>query len=128
MAVKPSYGLSDDEVERMIGESFKFAAEDFKARQLIEARNEAEAILQATNKALGQGGHLLTADDLTAIKSALAALNSARLTEDHKAIRSRIQDVEKVTHHFAELLMDTSLKEALQNKSLTEMTEHSEKA
>ncbi len=128
VAVKPSYGLSDDEVEKMIGESFQFAAEDFKARQLIEARNEAEAILQATHKALGQGEHLLTADELATIKASLAALDHTRLAEDHKAIRTRIQDVEKSTHHFAELLMDTSLKEALQNKSLSEMTEQSEKA
>lgn len=128
VAVKPSYGLSDDEVEKMIGESFQFAAEDFKARQLIEARNEAEAILQATHKALGQGEHLLTADELATIKASLAALDHTRLAEDHKAIRTRIQDVEKATHHFAELLMDRSLKEALQNKSLSEMTEQSEKA
>ncbi len=59
LAVKPSYGLSDDEVERMIGESFKFAADDLKARQLIEARTEAEAILMATEKALKQGAHLV---------------------------------------------------------------------
>ena len=128
VAVKPSYGLSDDEVEKMIGESFKFAADDFKARQLIEATNEADAILHATNKALAQGGHLLTADDLAAIKSSLAALESARGTQDHRLIRTRIQEVEKVTHHFAELLMDTSLKEALQNKSLSEMTGQSEKS
>jgi len=121
VAVKPSYGLSDEEVERMIGESFKFAAQDFKARQLIEARNEAEAILKATEKALAQGGHLLAPGELTAIKSSLTTLDSARLTDDHKAIRSRIQDVEKVTHHFAELLMDTSLKEALENKKLSEI-------
>ncbi len=127
VAVKPSYGLSDDEVERMIGESFKFAAEDLKARQLIEARNEADAILQATNKALGQGKHLLTADDLAAIQSSLTLLEAAKLTEDHKAVRARIHDVEKVTHHFAELLMDTSLKEALQNKSLSEVAEQSKK-
>lgn len=121
VAVKPSYGLSDDEVERMIGESFKFAEQDFKARQLIEARNEAEAILKATEKALAQGGHLLAPDELTAIKSSLTTLDGARLSDDHKAIRSRIQDVEKVTHHFAELLMDTSLKEALENKKLSEI-------
>src|SRR5574340_297054 len=96
VAVKPSYGLSDDEVERMIGESFKFAEQDFKARQLIEARNEAEAILKATEKALAQGGHLLAPDELTAIKSSLTTLDGARLSDDHKAIRSRIQDVEKV--------------------------------
>ena len=107
VAVKPSYGLSDDEVERMIGESFKFAADDLKARQLIEARTEAEAILMATEKALGQGEHLLKEDDLTAIKSSLAALEGSRLTEDHKAIRARMAEiVEKATHHFAELLMD----------------------
>ncbi len=128
VAVKPSYGLSDDEVEKMIGESFKFAADDFKARQLIEATNEADAILHATNKALGQGGHLLTPDDLSAIKSSLAELESARGAQDHKLIRTRIQEVEKVTHHFAELLMDNSLKEALQNKSLSEMTGQSEKS
>jgi Molecular chaperone len=126
VAVKPSYGLSDDEVERMIGESFQFAAQDFKARQLIEGRNEAEAILKATDKALSQGAHLLAKEELAVIQASLAALDNARLTDDHKAIRSRIQDVEKVTHHFAELLMDTSLKEALQNKKLSEMTEHSQ--
>jgi molecular chaperone DnaK (HSP70) len=95
---------------------------------LIESRNEAEAILKATNKALGQGGHLLTPDDLTAIKTSLDALESARGTQDHKLIRAKIQEMEKVTHSFAELLMDTSLKEALQNKSLSEMTEQSEKS
>jgi hypothetical protein len=58
----------------------------------------------------------------------LAALESARGTQDHRLIRTRIQEVEKVTHHFAELLMDTSLKEALQNKSLSEMTGQSEKS
>ncbi|MCK6497996.1 MAG: Hsp70 family protein, partial [Nitrospira sp.] len=123
VAVKPSYGLSDEEVERMIGESFKFAAQDFKARQLIEARNEAEAILKATEKALGQGGHLLAQDELADIQAALTALGQARQADDHKAIRGRIQEVEKVTHHFAELLMDTSLKEALENKKLSEITE-----
>ncbi len=121
IAVKPSYGLSDNEVERMIDESFKFAAQDFKARQLIEAKTEAEAILKATEKALKQGGHLIGADELASIKTALTALDQARTREDHKAIRARIQDVEKVTHHFAEVLMDTSLKEALENRKLSEI-------
>jgi molecular chaperone DnaK (HSP70) len=126
VAVKPSYGLSDDEVERMIGESFQFASQDFKARQLIESRNEAEAILKATNKALSLGKHLLENDELAAIQTSLADLDHARLSDDHKIIRSRIQEVEKATHHFAELLMDSSLKEALHNRKLSEMTEHSQ--
>lgn len=119
--VKPSYGLSDEEVERMISESFKFAAEDLKARQLIEARTEAEAIHKATQKALSLGGHLINAEEKAAIQESLATLETARHGEDHRAIRARIADVEKATHHLAEVLMDTTLKEALQNKKLTEI-------
>jgi molecular chaperone DnaK len=120
--VKPSYGLSDDEVERMIGESFQFAAEDLQARQLIEARTEAEAIVKATEKALQQGGRLITSEETAAIKASLASLEAARGQRDHKAIRARIADVEKATHHLAEVLMDHSLKEALENKKLSELT------
>jgi Fe-S protein assembly chaperone HscA len=119
--VKPSYGLTDEEVERMISESFQFAAEDLKARQVIEARTEAEAIMKATEKALGLGGHLIDAEETAAIRGSLAALETVRNSEDHRAIRARIADVEKVTHHLAEVLMDTSLKEALQNKKLSEL-------
>lgn len=119
--VKPSYGLSDEEVERMISESFKFAAEDLKARQLIEARTEAGAIHTATQKALSLGGHLINAEEKAAIQESLATLETARHGEDHRVIRARIDDVEKATHHLAEVLMDTTLKEALQNKKLTEI-------
>jgi len=114
--------LSDDEVERMIGESFKFAADDLKARQLIEARTEAETILMDTDKALKQGAHLVENEDLTSIRASLAAVEAAKSGEDHKAIRAKMADLEKVTHHLAEVLMDTSLKEALENKKLSELT------
>jgi len=119
--VKPSHGLTDDEVERMIGESFKFAAEDLKARQLIEARTEAEAIRKATEKAMGLGGRLIGPEETRSIQAALASLATATAGEDHRAIRARIADVEQATHHLAEVLMDTSLKEALQNKKLQEL-------
>jgi molecular chaperone DnaK (HSP70) len=122
LAVKPSYGLSDDEVERMIGESYKFASDDLKARQLIEARTEAEAILMATEKALKQGSHLVGEEDLALIKAAMAAVEAAKSGTDHKAIRAKMADLETATHHLAEVLMDTSLKEALENKKLSELT------
>ena len=122
IAVKPSYGLTDEEVERMIGESFKFAADDLKARQLIEARTEAEAILKATEKALARGSHLIAAEELASIKAALTGLETARGAGDHKTIRARMADVEKVTHHLAEVLMDSALKEALEHKKLSEIT------
>jgi Fe-S protein assembly chaperone HscA len=123
LAVKPSYGLSDDEVERMIGESFTFAADDLKARQLIEARTEAEAILMATEKALKQGAHLVTEEDLSSIRASMAAVEAAKSGTDHKAIRAKMADLETATHHLAEVLMDTSLKEALENKKLSEFSD-----
>lgn len=120
--VKPTYGLTDLEVERMIDESFKFAGEDLQARQLIEARTEAEAIRVATEKALTLGGHLVTAEEIAQIKQGLDTLSTAARATDHRAIRARITDLEKATHHLAEVLMDNSLKEALQNKKLSEVT------
>jgi molecular chaperone DnaK len=120
--VKPSYGLSDIEVERMIGESFKFAADDLKARQLIEARTEADAILHATEKALKQGGRLIDQAELASISVAMTSLTAAKAGEDHKPIRAAMAALEQATHHLAEVLMDTSLKEALENKKLSELT------
>jgi molecular chaperone DnaK (HSP70) len=122
IAVKPSYGLTDEEVERMIGESFKFAAEDLKARQLIEATSEAEAILRAAEKALKQGGQLIAEEERSAIRTSMAALESAKSGTDHKAIRASMTELEQATHHLAEVLMDSSLKEALENKKLSEIT------
>ena len=119
--VKPSYGLTDDEVERMIGDSFKFAADDLKARQLIEARTEADAILAATDKALSRGSHLIGQAEIESIRSALSSLKAAKAGEDHRAIRARIAEMEQVTHHLAEVLMDDSLKQALQDKKLSEL-------
>ncbi len=121
--VKPSHGLTDDEVEGMIRESFQFAAEDIKARQVIEARTEADAILAATEKALKRGTDLITVEEVRAIRQALEELRSIKEQDDHRAIRAKITDVEKVTHHLAEVLMDATLKEALENKKLSEVTE-----
>jgi len=119
--VKPSYGLSDAEVERMIGESFKFAADDLKARQIIEARTEAEAIITATQKALQRGAQLIEPHEVAAIQASVSELQSATRTEDHRAIRAQIAHVEKTTHHLAEVLMDSALKAALQDKKLSDL-------
>lgn len=121
--VKPSHGLTDDEVEGMIRESFQFAAQDIKVRQAIEARTEADAILFATEKALKRGTALITLDEVQGIDKALDELRQAKGQDDHRVIRERIEDVEKVTHHLAEVLMDATLKEALENKKLSEVAD-----
>ena len=121
--VKPSYGLTDDEVEHMIRESFQFAEQDVRARQVIEARVEAEAIMTATDKALQRGTNLIAREEVQAIQHAIDTLRAAHGQNDHRVIRSKIADVEHVTHHLAEALMDSTLKEALENKKLSEVRE-----
>ena len=121
--VKPSHGLTDDEVEGMIRESFQFAAQDIKARQVIEARTEAGAILVATEKALKRGTDLITFEEVQAIHQVLKDLRRVKDQDDHRVIRAKISDVENVTHHLAEALMDATLKEALENKKLSEVTD-----
>jgi len=119
--VKPSHGLTDDEVEAMIRDSFQFAAEDVKARQVIEARNEANAIIVATEKALVRGTNLISDKEVEGIRRILQQLDEVKEGDDHRLIRTKIAEVEKMTHHLAEVLMDATLKEALESKKLSDV-------
>lgn len=119
--VKPSHGLTDDEVEGMVRDSFQFATEDIKARQLIEARNEANAIIVATEKALGRAANLIQEKETESIRQILRQLGEVKDGDDHRAIRGKIAEVEKKTHHLAEVLMDATLKEALESKKLSDV-------
>ena len=119
--VQPSYGLTDEEVERMLMESFEHAEEDVRARQLLEASNEAEAILGATHRALGEyGDGQVPGEERAAIARAVAALEEAARGRDHQRIRGRIDALNEVTMPLAERMMDSVLKAALRNKSVSE--------
>ena len=118
--VKPSYGLTDTEVERMIEESFVHAEEDVASRLLIEARNEADTVIRATERALGQGSGLIGQEETAQINGALAALKAARDGSDRDAIRAATERLNQATLHLAEVLMDSALKEALTAKRVTE--------
>ena len=118
--VKPSHGLTDDEVEGMIRESFQFAEEDIKARQVIEARTEANAIIVATDKALTRASNLISDKEKADIHRTIQQLSETQKGDDHRVIRAGISEVEKVTHHLAEMLMDATLKEALESKKVSE--------
>ena len=119
--VKPSYGLTDAEVERMIEESFVHAEEDVASRLLIEARNEADTVIRATERALGQGGGLIGEDEAGRIKEALVVLKAVRGETDRDAIREATERLNQATLHLAEVLMDSALKEALTAKRVTEV-------
>ena len=120
--VKPSYGLSDSEVEQMIEDSFKFASDDVSARKLIEARLDAGALITTTEKSLLEGGHLITSDDSAATRTALAALSAAKDGTDPRAIRARMADLEQAAKSLTVSLLNDSLTKGLQGKKVSEVT------
>jgi Fe-S protein assembly chaperone HscA len=120
--VKPSYGLSDQEVERMIRDSFVHAQQDIKERQRIEAMTEAESILRATDKALARADGLSTPEELAAIRHAVGALKAAMARADHRPIRDAIAALDKASYSVAEKLMNSTLEGALKDKKLTDVT------
>src|SRR5271168_1636912 len=99
--VQPSYGLNDNDIERMLEESIEYAEQDFTERQVIEARAEGEAILSATAKALAneQSNNLLSEERAT-IEIAIAALKETATGTDYKLIRKRIDDLNHATEHL----------------------------
>src|SRR6185437_3634112 len=88
--VKPSYGLTDDEIERMLEESIDLGEEDLSRRLLIQARNDADQILGALDKQLNQYGTLLSAEERGAIESLAAGLQTARNSEDRDLIATLV--------------------------------------
>jgi Fe-S protein assembly chaperone HscA len=120
--VQPSYGISDNEIERMLEESIEYAEQDFAERQLIEARTEAETILNATSKALAnpQSGNL-SGEERARIDSSIAALKDAVGGKDYRLIRKRIDELNHETEHLAELLMNMAVSAALEGRKLAEV-------
>jgi Fe-S protein assembly chaperone HscA len=119
--VKPSYGLTDEEVERMLLESFEHAETDVEARFLIEARNEAETVTRATEKSLRnpdlQAAQAdLAPGELEAIESALADLRSVMSSNDRSVIEAKTKVLNDVTRHLAEVMMNRGVRAALAGK------------
>jgi Fe-S protein assembly chaperone HscA len=111
--VKPTHGLSEADVERMIEESFTYAEADVETRLLIETRNEADTVLTHVARALRQAAGLLAPGERETIEAAVAALRQARAGEDRDAIRERTTDLNRATERLAEAMMDAALKGAL---------------
>ncbi|MGQ0667623.1 MAG: molecular chaperone DnaK [Nitrospiraceae bacterium] len=120
--VKPSYGLSDDEVERMIEDSFKFATDDVNARKLIEARLDAGALITTTEKSLSEGGHLVPQEQVAAVRAVLSSLAAAKDGTDLRAIRAAMADLEQAARGLTIAMLDDSLKRGLQGKKISELT------
>ena len=117
--VKPSYGLSDDQVEAMILESFDKAEDDFKERQAREARVEADSILAAVEKARKNAAfEELPAAEKAAIDSGVKELLAVYSNDDHLLIREKIDQLNDVTHQLAENMMNTAVRGALKGTKI----------
>jgi len=117
--VKPTYGLTDEQVEGMILDSFDHAEEDFAARLLIEARNEAETILTAVDRApVNPAWKHLTGEEQAAIAAARDRLAAVDLGEDLSAIRDATLALDHATRRFAELMMDAAVTTAIRGKTM----------
>jgi molecular chaperone DnaK (HSP70) len=116
--VKPSYGLTDEEIERLLEESIDFAEDDVTHRLLIEARVEAETLLHVTEKQLQQYAAFLQPGEGGRIRAAVSALQEAKEGEDYNRTRDLIEELGNLSAPFAQRIMDTSIGEVLGGKEL----------
>ena len=117
--VKPTYGLTDEQVESMILASFDNAEEDLRERQVVEAKNEAETILTAVEKGKSHAAwQMLTSEEVVRIDQAEASLRETMKGADYKAIRASIETLDQTTRRFAELMMDSAVSGAMKGKTM----------
>jgi len=121
ISVKPSYGLSDDEVARMLKESFSTAESDMQARSLRESRVEAERMLLATRSALAADGDLLSSQERREVDNLLAVLDKIRESEDHHAIDAAVEALARGTESFAAERMNRSIRQALAGRRVEDV-------
>jgi molecular chaperone HscA len=118
IAVKPSYGLADDQIARMLQESFTTAEADMQARAVTEARVDADRMILATVSALNADGDLLDDTQRADIDRLMQAVQAARALEDAKAIEAITLGLAKGTEAFAALRMNRGIQKALAGKNI----------
>ncbi len=116
--VKPSYGLSDDEIARMLQDSFSTAQQDMKSRILVEAQVDADRMILATQSALAVDADLLSSSERAQIDSLMAGLAEARANGDAAAIEAATQALAKGTEAFAAQRMNRGIQKALAGKNI----------
>jgi len=118
--VKSSYGLTEDEVDRMVAESFDHAEEDIRARLLVDTKVEVRTVLQQTEKQMEVWGGLLTSSERVKVEQAMAATRTALASDDFVVIRRQADALNEVTRPFAEKILNAGIREALEGKTLEE--------
>jgi len=118
VTVKPSYGLADADIERILRDSFEHAREDVHARALAEQRVDAQRLLEATRSALQADGQLLSAEEQSVIESAAQSLEKLMESTDHRAIKQAADALNRATEQFAGRRMDEGIRRALAGRKI----------
>jgi molecular chaperone HscA len=118
VTVKPSYGLGDADIERMLRDSFEHAREDMHSRALAEQRVDGQRLIEATRAALAADAGLLTLEEKTTIEAAMAALEKRLTGTDHRPIKQAIEALNRATDEFAARRMDAGIKRALAGRKI----------
>jgi molecular chaperone HscA len=122
IVVKPSYGLTDDEIARMLQDSFSHAAEDRDLRALGEQRVEADALLESVGAAIAKDADLLREPERRAIEERMQALRAVREGTDHRAVKAAIEALNRASEPFAARRMDRAITGALAGRRVDEVS------
>jgi molecular chaperone HscA len=118
VAVKPSYGLADADIERMLRDSFEHAKEDMHVRALSEYRVDGQRLIEATRSALLQDEKLLDPQERESIRKSMLALEKLLAGTDHRAIKQAVDALNRATEEFAQRRMDAGIRRALSGKKI----------
>ena len=116
--VKPQYGLSDEDVEKMLLDSITNAKEDIAIRALVEAKTEGEQILETTEKFLTKNVALITKEEMIVTAQAMQALQMALTMEDKNLIQTKIEELNEISRPYAERVMDAAVSGAMKGKKI----------
>jgi Fe-S protein assembly chaperone HscA len=122
--VKPTYGLTEDQVEQMVEDSFTHAEADVEARLLIETRTEADTVINHVERALRQAGGIATAEERACIERALVELRASRAGTDRNAIRECTVALNQATAPLADRMMEAAIKDAVTSKRADQLLEN----
>src|SRR6266436_3345992 len=123
--VKPTYGLTETQVEQMVEDSYTYAEDDVNARLLIETQTEADTVVNHVERALRQAGGIATAEERARIEAALALLRTTRAGTDRDRIRERTIELNQATAPLADRLMEAAIKDAVTSKRADRLLENS---
>jgi molecular chaperone HscA len=118
--VKPQYGLTDEEVEKMLLDSITYAKDDIKIRSIVEAKTEAEQIIDTTQKFIQKNSEYLSVDEIEITKHAIAELQNTLSSDDKDIIHKKIEALNEISKPYAERLMDIAISKSMKGKKIIE--------